>query len=526
MAIAAVLERPSSSLAAENFTARDSAPNHEYQFPVALEQRHYLSGGKILEWTGETTSVFTPFQINGAPFRVGSYPKLDAVHALEAAQNAAKAYDNGLGKWPSMSAEDRIDAVSRFCDRLSAEREKISNLIMLETAKPLDACYKEFDRTVEYIQRTLSAYRDMRREDGAEQTVKGGLVTSIERTPLGTVLCLGPFNYPLNETFTSLIPSLLMGNTAVLKPARFGVLLFEPLLEAFQESFPPGVVNVIYGDGAEVITPIMKSGKIDCLAFIGSTKISDIISGAHPEPHRLTKILGLAAHNPAIVMHGTNLDRIMPEVEAGSLTFNGQRCTTLALHYVHESLAQDYAERLAGRVEKMKSGEPWEPGVKLTALAEGEPKIRYLHELIEDAVAKGARIINERGGSVRNGIMTPAVLYPVDSSMRIYHEEQFGPIVPIVPFTDLGSVIVSISESRYGQQLSIFSDDRAGARVLAGMTRNLVSRVNINSQCQRGPDEVPFTGKKDSGLGVLSIMDALKAFSTPTVISESVPPMQ
>ncbi|MFB0961307.1 MAG: aldehyde dehydrogenase family protein, partial [Flavobacteriales bacterium] len=114
---------------------------------------------------------------------------------------------------------------------------------------------KEFDRTVEYIYDTIEDYKQMDR-DSAKFQKNSGVHAHIRRGPLGVVLCLGPYNYPLNETFALLIPALIMGNTAVFKPAKHGVLLLSPLLEAFQTSFPAGVVNIIYGRGRTLATPI------------------------------------------------------------------------------------------------------------------------------------------------------------------------------------------------------------------------------------------------------------------------------
>jgi glyceraldehyde-3-phosphate dehydrogenase (NADP+) len=400
-----------------------------------------------------------------------------------------------------------------------AERDEVSALIMAETAKPLELSYKEFDRTVEYIHKTISAYRELTWQEGVDQPYGNALEAHIERTPLGVTLCMSPFNYPLNETFTSLIPALIMGNTTVVKPARFGVLLFEPLLSAFKECFPPGVVNFVYGDGREVISPIMESGLVDTLAFIGSTKVANAVSSLHPAPNRLNKILGLGAHNPAIILDDADLPGSIKEIMAGSLTFNGQRCTTLALHFVDARKGSEYAELVAEKVAALKVGRPDETGVQITALAEGPSKLNYLQELIRDACDKGAQVINPNGGDIIDGAMVPAVLYPVNESMRIFREEQFGPIVPIVPFSAVAEVVSAIRASNYGQQISIFGEDRVRVGDLVNNLKNSCARININSQCQRGPDELPFTGKKDSALGTLSIVDALKAFSCPTVIS-------
>ncbi len=484
-----------------------------------IAQRHTLINGEILTWDGPTHVVKTPYLIDGERASLGEYPLLDSATAVAAVEAAASAYDSGFGAWPQMDPERRVVAIEQFLSQMIQKRDEVALLIAKETAKPLPLSYKEFDRTVEYIHQTVSAYRELIWEEGIKQPYGTSLQASVERTPLGTTLCMSPFNYPLNETFTSVIPALIMGNTVVIKPARFGVLLFQPLLEAFKDCFPPGVVNFVYGDGKEVVAPIMKSGKVDTLAFIGSTKVANGISSLHPAPHRLTKILGLGAHNPAIIFEDADLQGNIKEIVAGSLTFNGQRCTTLALHFVDASRGDEYSKMLANEVSQLQLGDPFTPGVQITALAEGEGKLEYLRELIDDACAKGARIINQNGGTIFENIMVPAVLYPVSDTMRIFHEEQFGPIVPIVPFQNMSEVTKAIKDSPYGQQIGIFGENHIEIQKAVRLLKNSCARININTQCQRGPDQLPFTGKKESGLGTLSIVDALKAFSCPTVIS-------
>jgi acyl-CoA reductase-like NAD-dependent aldehyde dehydrogenase len=146
---------------------------------------------------------------------------------------------------------------------------------------------------------------------------------------------MGPFNYPMNETFTTLIPALIMGNTAVFKPPKLGTLLFYPMLEAFRDAFPPGVVNTVYGPGDEVIPPIMESGKVDVLAFIGSSKVADKLKKYHPKTNRLRGVLGLDAKNAAIILPDADLELTVQECLLGTLSFNGQRCTALKMLLVH-----------------------------------------------------------------------------------------------------------------------------------------------------------------------------------------------
>jgi acyl-CoA reductase-like NAD-dependent aldehyde dehydrogenase len=338
---------------------------------------------------------------------------------------------------------------------------------------------------------------------------------------MGVVLCMGPYNYPLNETFTTLIPALLMGNTVIFKPAKLGVLLISPLLEAFRDSFPPGVINIIYGTGQETIGPIMASGKVDVLAFIGSSNSANAIKKLHPKPNRLRSVLGLDAKNPAVVLPDADIDNAVEECLTGSLSFNGQRCTALKILFVHQKVVKQFTKKYLEKLELLKAGMPWEAGISLTPLPEAQ-KPAYLKGLIDDAVTKGAKILNQGGGKINKSYVQPAVLYPVNSSMRVYHEEQFGPVIPVVPFETIDEPIDYQVNASHGMQVSIFSEDAMEVSRLIDPFVNLVSRVNINCQAQRGPDVFPFTGRKDSAEGTLSVFDALRSFSIRSLVAAKI----
>ena len=132
---------------------------------------------------------------------------------------------------------------------------------------------------------------------------------------------------------------------------------------------------------------------------------------------------------------------------------------------------------------------------------------------------KGAKIMNPHGGEYNKTVFYPAVLYPVNAEMEVYHEEQFGPIVPIVPYKNIETPLKYVQDSPYGQQVSIFGQDYEEIARLIDPLVNQVCRVNINSQCQRGPDTFPFTGRKDSAEGTLSVSDALKVFTIRTLVA-------
>ena len=146
-------------------------------------------------------------------------------------------------------------------------------------------------------------------------------------------------------------------------------------------------------------------------------------------------------------------------------------------------------------------------------------KVEYIQELIDDATSKGAKIINNKGGETSDNFIFPAVLYPVSKEMKVYEEEQFGPVVPIRSFNDIDEPLDDIADSNYGQQVSVFGRDANQLSKLIDTLVNLVCRVNLNSSCQRGPDVFPFTGRKDSAVSTLSVHDALRSFSIRTFIA-------
>ena len=492
-----------------------------HRLPGPMEQREYLVGGRMRTWKGPLQEVVSPLRLRSGSGlrrqRLGAYPLLTGRESLAALAAAQRAYDHGRGAWPTLPVAERIRRVEAFAAAMVSRRAEVVRLLMWEVGKSLGDSEKEFDRTVDYIRGTVEALKDLDRAS-SRFVIEQGIFAQIRRAPLGVALCMGPFNYPLNETFTTLIPALIMGNTVVFKPPKIGVLLWRPLLEAFRDCFPPGVVNTVYGDGATVVGPLMESGGIDVLAFIGTSRVADILKHQHPRPHRLRSVLGLDAKNPAIVLPDADLGNAVGECLLGALSFNGQRCTALKILFVHAAVADEFVARLAAAVDALPIGMPWDPGVWVTPMAEpGKPA--YLSALVDDALAKGAAVRNAAGGTVHGTYFHPAVLYPVGAGMRVWDEEQFGPVIPVVPFGDIAEPLDYVIHSPFGQQISLFGTDPVAVARLVDPLVNQVCRVNLNSQCQRGPDAFPFTGRKDSAEGTLSITDALRVFSIRTLVA-------
>jgi glyceraldehyde-3-phosphate dehydrogenase (NADP+) len=263
----------------------------------------------------------------------------------------------------------------------------------------------------------------------------------------------------------------------------------------------------------------MESGDVDVLAFIGTSRVVNVLKKQHPHPNRLRCVTGLEAKNPAVVLPDADLEVAVRECVSGTLSFNGQRCTAIKLVFVHQSLAERFVPMLAAAVDALQGGMPWESGVALTPLPEhGKPAA--LLQLVEAAVAHGARVVNHGGKIESEGPwLHPVVLYPVVPTMEIAVVEQFGPVVPVAVYRDDAEIDTFMRESAYGQQISLFGRDPARMGHLIDALVNQVSRININTQCRRGPDTFPFTGRKDSAEGTLSVHDALRAFSIRALVA-------
>jgi glyceraldehyde-3-phosphate dehydrogenase (NADP+) len=262
----------------------------------------------------------------------------------------------------------------------------------------------------------------------------------------------------------------------------------------------------------------MASGLVDVLGFIGTHRVADALRAMHPRPHRLRSVLGLDAKNPAIILPDADLELTVAECIQGALTYNGQRCTALKIIFVHRSIVEAFLHKMTEGIQALLCGNPWDNGVAITPLPEPE-KPAYLTGLVHDAVSLGAQVINSGGGVSSNSFFYPALLYPVTPQMRVYNEEQFGPVIPVVAFDHIWEPINYVVASNYGQQTSIFGKDTDHLAQLVDALVNQVCRININSQCQRSPDSFPFNGRKNSADGTQSVADALRIFSIRIVVA-------
>lgn len=477
-------------------------------------------GGVVTPHTGKTTDCFSPIvDEQGNKTLIGRLAAMNEEESIAAVTAASIAFNKGTGAWPTMSLGERIKAIENFVNKLTAVRQDIINILMWEICKNTADATAEYDRTMAFIKSTIEAIHAQ--EKIADQwTTVSGVMAKTKRGPIGVMLNLGPFNYPFNETYATLIPALLMGNTVVMKIPALGGLAHMLTMEAFQATLPPGVVNFVTGSGRVTMGPIMRTGLVDVFAFIGGSTAADILIKEHPAPHRLKVFLSLEGKNLGIVLPDADLDRAAEQCMLGSTNYNGQRCTAIKMIMVHRSVATEFNEKLISQIASLKAGLPWEDGVKITPLPEPK-KPAYLQELIKDAESKGAKVINahKEGGKLTHSLMKPAILFPVTIEMRAWHEEQFGPVVPVAIYDDIKEVFSYLYNMPYGQQAALFTKSPEAAGELLNVLANTVGRINLNTQCARSPDVLPFSARRSSGMGTLSVTEALDTFSVKTVVA-------
>ncbi len=345
---------------------------------------------------------------------------------------------------------------------------------------------------------------------------------STNKVPLSSiVLASGPFNYPLNECYTTFIPALIVGNAVILRIPRNGAAPHFPTFPLFKKHFPPGAINILSGSGREIMTPLMQDGRIDFLAFIGKSSSANALVKYHPGAHRLHLTLQMDAKDCAIVLKDADIEYAASQCVTGAFSFNGQRCTAVKMVWVHANIAQKFVQRICQLVDDLKVGMPWDEGVQITPVCESD-KPAALREWIDDALKHGAHILNAQGARFGKSLATPTVLGPITKDMKLWTEEQFGPIMPIASFADLSEPLEWLAENHFGLQSCVFGyDPRELSQVVDTMAYQ-VGRVNINTPDKRGPDVLPFGGKKDSGMGVTNAREAVKGFTVETVVATMV----
>ena len=408
---------------------------------------------------------------------------------------------NSKTKWKDTPINERAEILYKAADILQERIVELSDILIREIAKDRKSAESEIKRTVDFIRFTADISKSIYGESIQSDSFPGfdkKKLSIIVREPMGVVLAISPFNYPINLAASKIAPALVAGNTVVFKPATQGSLCGLYLAKVFEEAgVPNGVLNTITGKGTDIGDYVVTHPSIDFINFTGSSEVGRRISQII---NMVPVLMELGGKDAAIVLKDADLDLAAKNIVDGAYSYSGQRCTAVKRVLVEDEIANELIIKLKELVEGLKVGNPDEEGVSIVPLI-NEKSADFVWELIDNAREEGAHLIV--GGKREKNIIYPTLFDYVTTSMRLAWEEPFGPVLPIIRVKDKDEAIDIANKSQYGLQAAVFTSNLDNAFYIANKLQ--VGTVQINNKTERGPDNFPFLGVKASGIGVQGI---------------------
>lgn len=393
--------------------------------------------------------------------------------------------------WRDASHESRLKYINKFTELLEKNKKELAEIMSSEIAKPIPSSLIEIERTIDYIRETIKAWEEIK---FSVMTV-GNKRANLNRVPLGVVLAISPFNYPVNLSLSKIIPALLVGNTVVFKPATNGSLTGGFIAELLDKAnFPKGVFNLTTGRGRIIGDVLTRNKNIDMITFTGSIRIGkDIALAQQMKP----LVLELGGNDAAYIRKDADIELALEEIIKGAFSFSGQRCTAIKRLILDKTIARNFIDKLTTKMSNVKFG----PLVSTSA-------VKYVEELINDSNKRGDKF--DLSGAIIGNVV-PAHIVITDKNSRAWNEEAFGPILPIIVVDSENEVLDLFNDTEFGLQNSIFTTDIEWAKEISLKIES--GTVNINRSSSRGPDVFPFLGIKNSGFGTQGISYALESMT-------------
>ncbi|MGL5245916.1 MAG: NADP-dependent glyceraldehyde-3-phosphate dehydrogenase [Sarcina sp.] len=434
--------------------------------------------------------------------KIQAMRKDDVNYAIMNAKEAQKS-------WKNTPLNERAHILYKVANLLGEEKEILVETMIREVAKDRKGAESEIERTIDYIRYTADVAKSMEGESIPSDNFPGfrrNKISLVTRVPLGVVLAISPFNYPVNLSASKIAPAIVAGNTVVLKPATQGSISALILANIFiKAGLPAGVLNTVTGRGSDIGDYCVSHENIDFVNFTGSTEVGKRIS-------QLTimkpLLLELGGKDAAIILEDANIDLVVDNIISGGYSYSGQRCTAVKRVLVQENIANELVKKLKDKIKTLKMGNPLTTQVDIVPLIDSK-SADFVMDLIDDAKEKGATLIS--GGKRQGNFIEPTLFDYVTLDMRLAWEEPFGPVLPIIRVKDIDMAIDIANKSEYGLQSSIFTNDINKAFYVAD--RLEVGTVQVNNKTERGPDHFPFLGVKASGLGTQGVRYSIEAMS-------------
>lgn len=410
-------------------------------------------------------------------------------------------------KWGEVPTNERARILHKAASLLLENKKVLSRVLMNEICKDWDSCIAEIERTADFIKFTADeGERTVGEALNADNFpgVKKDKLAFVVREPMGLVLAISPFNYPINLSVSKIAPALIAGNSVLLKPPTQGAISALHMVEIFNKAgVPNGVLNTVTGLSSEIGDHLVTHKDIDFINFTGSTKVGHHIgeiSGMVPI------IMELGGKDAAIVLEDANLDDAAKDIVSGAFSYSGQRCTAIKRVLVVNSVAENLIKKICDEVSNLTVGDPKKSII--TPLI-NDDAADYVRDLMKDAEEKGA--VKLLGEETQGNLINPTVYDMVTKDMKLAWEEPFGPVLPIIRVDDIDEAIQIANSSEYGLQSSVFTENINSAFYVA--KRLQVGTVHINNKTERGPDHFPFSGIKASGMGTQGIRYSIEAMT-------------
>lgn len=421
-------------------------------------------------------------------------------------------------KWGETPISERAEILYKAANILEENVEEIAKIMQSEIAKDAKSAISEVKRTVDFIRFTASEGKHIEGETIGGDNFPGfnkSKLSFVTRVPLGVVLSISPFNYPVNLSASKIAPALVAGNSVVLKPPTQGAISALYLAEVFNKAgLPKGVLNTVTGRGSEIGDYLVTHKNVNFINFTGSTEVGKHIA---KEANMIPMMMELGGKDAAIVLEDADLELAAKNIVSGAYSYSGQRCTAVKRVLVLDKVADKLVDLLKDKVSKLKVGSP-EDDVDITPLIDSKAA-DFVQGLIDDAISKDAKLL--LGNKREANLIYPTLFDNVTTDMRLAWEEPFGPVLPIIRIKNIDEAIDIANKSEYGLQSSVFTRNIDDAFYIAKKLE--VGTVQINNKTERGPDHFPFLGVKSSGMGTQGIRYSIEAMSRPKAIVLNLP---
>ncbi|KAL4439898.1 hypothetical protein ABPG75_002899 [Micractinium tetrahymenae] len=478
-------------LSAHEFYSNCVAPSGAYKFHVAGQWSESSSGKLQAILSPQTNSTFAQVQ-------ACTQQEVDA--AFQAAKKAQK-------DWAKVPLWKRAELLHRVAALMRENAQPIADVLVKEVAKPAAEALTEVVRSADLISYTA--------EEGLRFFGQGQLLASdsfpgqdrtklcmASKVPLGVVLAIPPFNYPVNLAVSKIAPALMAGNTVVLKPPTQGAVAGVLMVQCFAAAgLPAGVLNCVTGKGSEIGDYLIAHPGVNAISFTGGDTGISICHKAGMVPIQME----LGGKDAAIVCADADIELAAKHIVKGAFSYSGQRCTAVKVVLVEESVADQLVPLVVAGVKKMTVGMP-EDNAQIVSVI-GPSSANFIEGLVKDAEEKGATFCT---GPFRRetNLIWPVVLDHVTPEMRIAWEEPFGPVLPIVRVKSVEQAIDHVNSNRLALQGCVFTRDVNKAIQISDAMET--GSVQINSAPARGPDHFPFAGFRDSGISTQGIPKSLE----------------